>query len=109
MTEGNDAYRRRASILSALANPARLHIVDLLASGGRTVGELSEAVGLDISTVSRHLEKLRNAGLVRDRREGTKVYHTLATPCVLEFFGCVEKVLGGGECEAPRCGREAGR
>lgn len=109
MTEGNDDYKRRASILSALANPARLHIVDLLAGGGRTVGDLSEAVGLDISTVSRHLEKLRNAGLVRDRREGTRVYHTLATPCVLDFFGCVERVLGGGECEVPQCGREGER
>lgn len=109
MTEGNDAYRRRASILSALANPARLHMVDILAGGGRTVGDLSEAVGLDISTVSRHLEKLRNAGLVLDRREGTRVYHTLAAPCVLDFFGCLERVLGGGACEATQCGREAGR
>jgi len=109
MTKGNDAYRRRASILSALANPARLHLVDLLAGGDRTVGDLSEAVGLDISTVSRHLEKLRNAGLVLDRREGTRVYHSLATPCVLDFFGCVERVIAGGECGTPGCGREEGR
>lgn len=106
MTHGNDSYRRRAAILSALANPARLHIVDILAGGGRTVGELSEAVGLDISTVSRHLGRLREAGLVRDRRDGNRVYHTLAAPCVLDFFGCVERVLDGGSCDAARCSDE---
>ncbi len=106
MSQGNEAYRRRASILSALANPARLHIVDILAGGGRTVGELSEAVGLDISTVSRHLGRLKEAGLVRDRRDGNRVYHTLAAPCVLDFFGCVERVLDGGTCDPEGCAEE---
>lgn len=106
MSGGSEAYRRRASILSALANPARLHMVDMLSGGPRTVGELSISVGLDISTVSRHLEKLRTAGLVSDRRDGTRMYHFLAIPCVLDFFGCLERVLDGDACAAAGCGRE---
>jgi ArsR family transcriptional regulator len=106
LAESSEAYRRRASILSALANPARLHMADMLSGGPRTVGELSQSVGLDISTVSRHLEKLRKAGLVCDRREGTRMYHFLATPCVLDFFGCLERVLDGSVCQAPGCSRE---
>jgi DNA-binding transcriptional ArsR family regulator len=101
MSSNNELYRRRASILSALANPGRLHLVDILSSGERAVGDLSNEVGLDISTVSRHLSILRNAGIVMDRKDGTRVFYTLAATCVLDFFQCVENVLAGGECRFP--------
>jgi DNA-binding transcriptional ArsR family regulator len=106
MSSNNEIYRRRASILSALANPARLHLVDALSTGERTVGDLSAEVGLDISTVSRHLSVLRSAGLAADRKEGTKVYYTLAVRCVLDFFQCVENVIAGGACRLPACPKE---
>lgn len=101
MGSGNADYNRRAAILSALASPARLHIVDSLSRGEKTVGELSEEVGLSLSTVSRHLGLLHDAGLVLERRQGTRVFQLLAAPCVLDFFECVEKVIAGGGCSIP--------
>jgi DNA-binding transcriptional ArsR family regulator len=89
-----EVYQRQARVLRALANPARLQLIDLLAGGERTVGALTTAVGLDQSTISKHLATLRQHGIVTDRRDGNRVYYRLLTPCVLDFFGCTERVLG---------------
>jgi ArsR family transcriptional regulator len=53
-----------------------------------------------MSTVSKHLSVLRNAGLVDDRKEGLKVYYRLRVPCVAKFFECVDEVLGLGSAQA---------
>ena len=86
-------YQARARILKALAHPARLFIVDELAKGPRCVCELQRSLGLDISTVSKHLAVLKNAGMVQDEKRGLKVIYTLRFPCVLNFFSCTEAVL----------------
>jgi len=83
----------RARIIKALAHPARLFIVDELAKGERCVCELTELLGLDVSTVSKHLSVLRSVGLVTDDKRGLKVFYSLKTPCVLNFFGCIEAVI----------------
>jgi ArsR family transcriptional regulator len=57
------------------------------------VCDLVELVGADQSTVSKHLALLKQAGLVDDRKEGTKSFYRLARPCVLNFFACVEQVM----------------
>jgi ArsR family transcriptional regulator len=57
------------------------------------VCELREEVGADISTVSKHLSVLKNAGIVEDNRRGLQVFYRLRVPCILNFFGCVENVL----------------
>jgi ArsR family transcriptional regulator len=88
-----DVFRRQAQILKALANESRLMIVDRLAQGECSVGELTELVGSDQSTVSKHLALLRSHGIVRDRRDGNVVYYTLLTPCVVSFFACATQVL----------------
>jgi DNA-binding transcriptional ArsR family regulator len=90
-----DEYRRQARVLKALANSARLQIIDRLAHSECSVGELARLVGLDQSTVSKHLSVLRNHGIVSDQREGNMVFYRLLTPCVLDFFACADKVLGG--------------
>ncbi len=89
-----EVYRRQARILKAMANPARLQMIDRLAAGECSVGGLTALVGLDQSTISKHLTVLRHHGIVTDRREGNMVYYRLLTPCVLEFFGCADRVLG---------------
>ena len=83
-----------------MANATRLVIVDTLSGGDRTVGELTDIVNLDISTVSRHLLVLRNAGIVSGRRDGNSIIYHLRTPCVLNFMSCVEKVIAH-ESEEP--------
>jgi DNA-binding transcriptional ArsR family regulator len=87
-------YEARAKIIKALAHPTRLFIVDELSKADeRCVCELTDMVGVDMSTVSRHLALLKNAGIIEDRKQGAMVYYRLRTACVLKFFDCVEAVL----------------
>ncbi len=80
-------------MLKALANESRLMIVDRLSRGEASVAQLTELVGNDVSTVSKHLAVLRAHGIVDDRREGNSVYYRLLTPCVCNFFACATQVL----------------
>ena len=85
-------YSARAKIIKAMAHPTRLFIVDELSKGEHCVCELTEMVGADMSTVSKHLTILKNAGILSDEKRGAQVYYSLGTPCVLNFFSCVESV-----------------
>lgn len=86
-------YEARARIIKALAHPARLAIVDELRGRSRCVCEIQAVIGLDMSTVSKHLSVLKNAGIVQDEKRGVQVYYRLRCPCVVDFFECAEKVL----------------
>lgn len=86
-------YEERAKIIKALAHPSRLMMVDALADGEKCVCELRELVGSDMSTVSKHLAIMREAGIVDDRKEGLQVFYSLRVPCIMNFFGCVEAVM----------------
>lgn len=86
-------FEARAKILKALSHPARLFIVDELKQGERCVCELQQMIGYDMSTVSKHLAVLKNAGIVSDRKAGTSSYYTLRVPCIINFFGCIEEVM----------------
>ena len=86
-------FEARAKIIKAMAHPTRLFIVDELSKGDKCVCELTAMIGADTSTVSNHLSILKNAGLISDNKRGTSVFYHLKTPCVLNFFGCVESVL----------------
>lgn len=86
-------YEARAKIVKALAHPTRLFIVDEIARGERCVCELTEMIGADMSTVSKHLSVLKQAGLVADEKRGLMVYYRLKTPCLAGLFDCVEGVL----------------
>jgi ArsR family transcriptional regulator len=59
-------------------------------------------VGSDISTVSKHLTLLKNAGLVCDRRQGQWIYYSLRTPCIMGFLDCLEAVMKE-PCECGQC------
>jgi len=83
----------RAAILKALAHPMRLFMIEQLADKSYCVFELTEMVGLDVSTVSKHLSILRNAGLVSVQKRGKQVFYSLRIPCALNFLDCVEAVL----------------
>jgi DNA-binding transcriptional ArsR family regulator len=83
----------RARVIKAMAHPTRLFIVDELSRGERCVCEITEMVGSDISTVSKHLAILKNVGIVQDSRRGSQVWYRLRCPCVTSFFECVESVL----------------
>lgn len=86
-------YEARAKIVKALAHPTRLFIVDELSKGEQCVCKLTEMIGSDISTVSKHLSVLKNAGVVQDDKRGTQVFYTLKMPCSISFFNCIEDIL----------------
>jgi len=96
-------YEARVRVVKAMAHPTRMFIVDDLSRGGeRCVCELTEMVGDDISTVSKHLSILKNAGIIADDKRGNQVFYRLRVPCILDFFRCLESVL---ECNAEPSGQ----
>ncbi len=86
-------FEARAKVIKALAHPTRLFMVDELSRQERCVYELTEKIGADVSTVSRHLAVLKGVGIVRDEKRGSQVFYSLRMPCVLNFFTCVETVM----------------
>jgi len=80
----------QARVMKALAHPSRLLMVDELSRGERCVCELTELVGADISTVSKHLSVLKDVGIVDCDKRGVQVFYRLRLPCVLDFFDCLE-------------------
>ena len=86
-------YEARAAVIKAMGHPTRLFIVEELSREERCVRELTDMVGADVSTISKHLSVLKNAGIVQDEKRGSQVFYSLLVPCVLNFFSCVESVL----------------
>ena len=88
----NPKYQYMSTIMKAMAHPTRLFILDLLAEKEYCVCELQKKIGTDISTVSRHLAVLKNAGLISSRKVNNQVWYNLLCPCVLDFFNCLAKI-----------------
>ncbi|MFC1587637.1 ArsR/SmtB family transcription factor [Planctomycetota bacterium] len=86
-------FEARAKIVKAMAHPTRLFIVDQLFTKEHCVCDLTEMIGADVSTVSKHLSVLKNAGIVEDEKRGAQIYYSLRVPCIMNFFSCVESVL----------------
>jgi ArsR family transcriptional regulator len=88
-----ERYVARAKIAKAMAHPSRLMMLEEMHEKECSVTELTELVGSDQSTVSKHLAVLKNAGLVQDRKEGVMVYYRLRVPCLRGFWDCIEGIL----------------
>ena len=86
-------YEIRAELLKAVAHPARLMMVDALAEGEKCVCELQELVGSAMPTVSRHLDRMKSAGIVAGRRDGNRIYYRLLLPCITKIFPCLDEAL----------------
>jgi len=86
-------YDARAKVLKAMAHPTRLFIMEELAGNERCVQDLTDMIGADMSTVSKHLGVLKEAGIVEDDKRGLQVFYGLRIPCVLDLFNCIESVL----------------
>jgi DNA-binding transcriptional ArsR family regulator len=94
MARPSSVRRDRTRVLKAMAHPSRLLVLETLAGGERCVCDLQRVVGSDLSTVSKHLTLMREAGLLAHRRDGLQVFYRLRVPCVMDFFDCVDAVLG---------------
>ncbi len=88
-----DKYELHAQVLKALSHSTRLFIVNELAQHEKCVCELQELIEDDISTISKHLSILKQAGIIEDRKEGLRVYYRLRLKCLPMFLSCVENII----------------
>ncbi|MDX6766693.1 MAG: metalloregulator ArsR/SmtB family transcription factor [Candidatus Methylacidiphilales bacterium] len=88
----HDLNGARAAVVKALAHPSRMLIADALVRGEKTVCELTGLVGSDISTVSKHLALMKDAGLVVSDKRGLNSFYRLTCPCLGDFFCCIDSM-----------------
>jgi len=81
-----------AEVAKALASGRRVEIVDVLAQGERSVEEIAGELGQSVANTSHHLRALARAGLVGTRRDGTRIYYSLASERVAELWSAMRDV-----------------
>jgi rhodanese-related sulfurtransferase len=81
-----------ASVAQALGSGRRAEIVDLLAQGERSVEEIAHEIDQTVANTSQHLQVLARSGLVRSRRDGTRIFYRLASDRVGELWTAVRDV-----------------
>lgn len=79
-------YDGLAQVAKALGSGRRAELVDVLAQGERHVEDLAVEIGQSVANTSHHLQTLLRTGLVRTRREGTRVYYALASEQITEMW-----------------------
>ena len=80
------------TVAKALASGRRAEIVDVLAQGERSVEEVADEIGQSVANTSQHLQLLLRAGLVRTRRDGTRIYYVLTTDQVAQLWALMRDV-----------------
>lgn len=81
-----------ASVAKVLSSGRRAEIVDILAQGERPVDEISREIDQTIANTSQHLQQLLRAGLVKTRRDGTRIYYSLSGTAVSRLWAAVRDV-----------------
>ena len=89
------------AVFKALGSPARLTIVRTLIVGERCVCDLVEACGLGLSTKSKHLDVLREAGVVSSEKRAQQIFYRIELACVSDFISCLDGVCApAGPCRS---------
>ncbi|WP_234787510.1 ArsR/SmtB family transcription factor [Mycolicibacter sinensis] len=91
----NSLPQLKAEFFKTLGHPARIRVLELLADGDRTVGELLTEIGLEASNLSQQLAVLRRAGVVVATKEGNTVVYSIASPVITELLAVARKALTG--------------
>lgn len=95
MSTGNfktSLFNQFARVAKAMSNGYRLELLEFLAQGERSVDALAQVSGLTVANTSQHLQQLRQAGLVTNRKDGQKVYYQLSGQDVSALFGLLREV-----------------
>lgn len=92
-------YDALASVAKALGNGRRAEIVDVLAQGERRVEDLAGQIDQSVANTSQHLQQLLRAGLVRTRRDGTRIFYSLASEQVGALWRAMRDVAAGHVAE----------
>lgn len=91
------------TVFKALGSPARLTLVRTLQGAEHCVCDLVQAVGLGWSTTSKHLEVLREAGVVGSEKRGQQVFYHLKLACLTEFIVCLDGARGERPAKRTAC------
>ena len=83
----------KAELFRALAHPVRIRVLELLADGERSVGDMAPLVGVELSHLSQQLGVLRRAGLVVTRKEGSSVFYAVRDPALFDLMTSAKRVL----------------
>ena len=83
----------KAELFKALAHPARVRVLEVLATGEHSVGEMQPLVGIESSHLSQQLGVLRRAGVVAHRKEGSSVVYSLIDPIVADLLSVAKRLL----------------
>ncbi|MFC7305720.1 ArsR/SmtB family transcription factor [Streptomyces monticola] len=94
--QGQDQVAAAVAVLKAAADPTRFTVLWALTQGERPVGQLAELTGAHVAAVSQHLARLRTAGLVTSRREGTRIYYKASGEHVRALLEDAFLVAGAG-------------
>ena len=95
-------YEQFARIGKAIASPGRLHLLDVLAQGSRTVEELATESGLTVANTSQHLRVLAQAHLVASDKRGLHVHYRIAGPAVESLLSCLQRTASEQLAEVAR-------
>lgn len=85
-------YDAFAEVAKALAGGRRAEIVDVLAQGERSVEQLADEIGQSIANTSHHLRAMARAGVLRTRREGTRIVYMLASDRVADLWAAMRDI-----------------
>lgn len=85
--------------LKALADPTRREILNLLKTGRRSAGEITEQFPITAAAISRHLSVLKEAELIRDHREGKYIFYELNTSVLEEIMLWITELKGDKDDE----------
>lgn len=88
-----ELYQLHASVCKGLADPKRLLIINELRDGERSVTEICESLGLPQANVSQHLATLREKGLVRNRKDGQRVFYSLTSEKIIQAMDLLREVM----------------
>ncbi len=88
----HDLFNQFARVAKALSNGYRLELLEFLAQGERSVDALAKVSGLTVANTSQHLQQLRQAGLVVNRKQGHKVIYRLSGLDVAALLGSLRDV-----------------
>ena len=95
--KGNDTkievLKLQAELCKSLSDPKRLHIIQELRGGEKSVSELAKTLGIKQSNTSQHLSILRKTGIISPKKEGNSVYYRIANPKIAEACDLVHEVI----------------
>jgi rhodanese-related sulfurtransferase len=100
-----ELFEQFAQVGKAVSNAKRLEMLDVLVQGERSVEALAQAVGLKLTTASAHLQALRHGGLVRSRKDGTRIFYRLAGDSVARLYVDLREVASEYLAETERAAR----